>query len=143
MEVPRLGVQSELQLLAYASATAMPDPSSACDLHHSSRQCWILNPLSEARDQTHNLMVPSRSCFHCATTGTSPLIFWTGESFVVWGCFVYCWIFSSIPGLYPVDVSSDTQVVTIKNAWRLCQMSPWEADSLPSENTCARPGPTG
>ena len=26
------------------------------DLHHSSYQCWILNPLSEARDQTHVLM---------------------------------------------------------------------------------------
>ena len=27
MEVPRLGVKSELQLLAYARARAMPDPS--------------------------------------------------------------------------------------------------------------------
>ena len=26
MEVPRLGVESELQLLAYATATAMSDP---------------------------------------------------------------------------------------------------------------------
>ena len=26
MEIPRLGVESELQLLAYATATAMPDP---------------------------------------------------------------------------------------------------------------------
>ena len=26
------------------------------DLHHSSWQCWILNPLREARDQTHILM---------------------------------------------------------------------------------------
>ena len=26
MEVPRLGVKSELQLLAYATATATPDP---------------------------------------------------------------------------------------------------------------------
>ena len=44
MEVPRLGVKSELQLLAYATATATPDPSLVCDLHHSSRQCWILSP---------------------------------------------------------------------------------------------------
>ena len=35
-EVPRLGVKSELQLLAYATATATPDMSSICDLHHSS-----------------------------------------------------------------------------------------------------------
>ena len=53
MEVPRLGVQSELQLQAYAAATAAWDPSRVCDLHHSSRQRQILNPLSEARDQTH------------------------------------------------------------------------------------------
>ena len=31
-----------------------------CDLHHSSQQCWILNPLLKARDRTRNLMVPSR-----------------------------------------------------------------------------------
>ena len=38
----------------------MPDLSCVCDLRHSSQQCWILNPLSEARDRTSNLMVPSR-----------------------------------------------------------------------------------
>ena len=32
MEVPRLGV--ELQLLAYATATAMPDPICICNLYH-------------------------------------------------------------------------------------------------------------
>ena len=32
MEVPRLGVESELQLLAYATATAMPDQSWSCNL---------------------------------------------------------------------------------------------------------------
>ena len=57
MEVPRLGVYSELQLLASATATATQDPSCICDLYHSSRQCQILNPLSEARDGTCNLMV--------------------------------------------------------------------------------------
>ena len=31
--------------------------------HHSSWQHRILNPPSEAMDQTHNLMVPSRICF--------------------------------------------------------------------------------
>ena len=38
-------------------ATAMPDLIHVCNLHHSSRQRQILNLLSEARDQTHNLMV--------------------------------------------------------------------------------------
>ena len=56
MEDPRLMAESKLQLPAYAIATAMPDPSHVCDLHHSSWQCWILNPPSEARDQTHILM---------------------------------------------------------------------------------------
>ena len=50
MEVPQLGVESELQLLAYATASAPWDPSHIFDLHHSSWQCQILNPLSEARD---------------------------------------------------------------------------------------------
>ena len=56
MEVPRLGVKSELQLPAYTTATAAPDPSHICGLHHSSQQCWILNPLIEARDLTHVLV---------------------------------------------------------------------------------------
>ena len=60
MEVPRLGVELELQPLAYATAIAMQDLSHACDLHHSSRQCWILNLLSEARDRTCVLMGPSQ-----------------------------------------------------------------------------------
>ena len=41
MEVPRLGVESELQLPAQAAATATatPDLNRIGDLHHSSRQC--------------------------------------------------------------------------------------------------------
>ena len=34
--------------------------SSVCNLHHSSWQRQLLNPLSKARDRTHNLMVPRR-----------------------------------------------------------------------------------
>ena len=70
MELPRLGVESELQLPAYATATATGDPSCICDLHHSSWQRWIPYPLREARDQTRNLMVPSWICFCCAMTRT-------------------------------------------------------------------------
>ena len=36
MEVPRLGAELELQLLAYTTATAAPDLSYICNLHHSS-----------------------------------------------------------------------------------------------------------
>ena len=52
MEFPRLGVESKLQLLAYTTATAMWDPSQVFDLHHSTRQHQIHNPLSKARDWT-------------------------------------------------------------------------------------------
>ena len=45
-------------------------------LHHSSWQHRILNPLSEARDQTHNLMVPSWIHFRCTKTGTPRLRLW-------------------------------------------------------------------
>ena len=59
MEVPRLGVESELPLLVYTTAAA-PDLSCICNLHHSSWQRWILNPLSRARDGTCILMDPNR-----------------------------------------------------------------------------------
>ena len=48
MAVPRLGVELELHLPAYATVTEMPDPSHVCDPHHSSQPRQILNPLSEA-----------------------------------------------------------------------------------------------
>ena len=70
MEVPRLGVESELQLSAYTTATALQDPSPICDLHRSFWQHRILNPLSGARDGTRNLMVTSWICFPFTTTGT-------------------------------------------------------------------------
>ena len=63
MEIPRLGVKLELQLLVCVIATAVRDPSHICDLHHSLWQRRILNPLSEARDWTHILLYTSRVCF--------------------------------------------------------------------------------
>ena len=38
MEVPRLGVKSELQPSAYTTVTAMQGQSCVCNLHHSSQQ---------------------------------------------------------------------------------------------------------
>ena len=67
MEVPRLGVESELQLPDYATATGTPDLSHICNLPHSSQQQQILNPLSEARDQTFAFMDASQLRFHWAT----------------------------------------------------------------------------
>ena len=61
MAVPRLGVESELQL---------PDQSHVFNLHHSSQQGRILNLPSKARDQIYILMDTSQFCFCWATTGT-------------------------------------------------------------------------
>ena len=74
MEVPRLGVKSELQLPAYTTGTATRDPSYICDPHHSSWQGWILNPLSKVWDQTHVLIGNSWVCYHCTTTGTPGMV---------------------------------------------------------------------
>ena len=62
------GVQLELQLPAYATAPARPDPSHICNLQHS----WIPNPLSEARDQTCILMYTSWAHYSWAIMGTLP-----------------------------------------------------------------------
>ena len=70
VEVPRLGVESELWPRASTTATATRDLGRVCDLHHSSQQCQMLNPLSKGRDPTCILMVPGRIHFHCASTGT-------------------------------------------------------------------------
>ena len=56
MEVPRLGVEWELQLLVYTTVTATPDLSRIYSLQHSSQQRWILNLLIEARDRACVLM---------------------------------------------------------------------------------------
>ena len=60
MQVSRLGIELELQLPAYTTATATWDPSRVCNLHHSSKQHWILNPLSGARDGTRILIDTSQ-----------------------------------------------------------------------------------
>ena len=71
-EVPCLGVQLELQLPAYATATATRDLSCPRDLHHSSWQHCILNPLCKARDRTHVLTDTSQICFCQAMMETPP-----------------------------------------------------------------------
>ena len=54
MEISRLGWNWSCSCwpTVTATATATLDPSCVCNPYHSSRQHWILNPLSEARDQT-------------------------------------------------------------------------------------------
>ena len=75
MKVPRPGVGSELQMLSHTIATTKWDPSCVCNLHHSSQQHWILNPLSEARNWTRILMDTSQICFCWATMRTPYFIF--------------------------------------------------------------------
>ena len=53
-----------------ATATVTWDLNHISDLHHSSQQHHIPNPLSKARDRTH---IPMYTCgihFHCTVTGT-------------------------------------------------------------------------
>ena len=65
MEVPRLEVESVLQLPPCTTATAIQDLTASVtyDLYHSSQQHQILNPLSKVRDQTHIFMDASHIHF--------------------------------------------------------------------------------
>ena len=60
MEIPRLGVETKLPLLAYSTAIATRDQRHICNLHYSSQQCQIFNPLRKARVWTWVLMDTSR-----------------------------------------------------------------------------------
>ena len=62
--------QVELKPPAYATATAMWDLSCIRNPHHSSLQCWILNPLNEAKDWTRILMDARQIRFPWSMTGT-------------------------------------------------------------------------
>ena len=74
MEVPRLGIELEMQLPAHATTMAMPDLNRICKLGHSLQPHWILNPLSEDRDWTCILMDTSQVCFCWATIGTPHVV---------------------------------------------------------------------
>ena len=89
MEVPRLGADWDLQLPAYTRSTvtaiATWDLSCVCNLHHSSWQCQILNPLSEASDGTHILMDTSWVLNLLSHNGNSWSIF-----LVLWRLVLLC-----------------------------------------------------
>ena len=63
LEVSRLGVESELLLLAYTTVTATWDLSGVCDLHHSSQQGRFLN--------------------HWARPGIEPMSWWILVGFII------------------------------------------------------------
>ena len=58
----------------------MPDLSHIGDLHHSSRQCQIVNLLNKARDWTHVLMDTSWVNYYWAIMGTPCLYLRDGFS---------------------------------------------------------------
>ena len=72
------GSQARGQIAAVAAGLCH---SNARSKPHSSGQQRILNPLSEARDQTHNIMVPSWIRFCCAMPGTPESLFYTPERY--------------------------------------------------------------
>ena len=51
-----------------ATATATWDPSCICNLHHSSQQHWILNPLRKARDR-NRVMDTNLVCYPLSHDG--------------------------------------------------------------------------
>ena len=74
MEVPRLGVKSELHLLAYTPATAMPDLSCIFNLHGSSWQHQILTQWARPGLNLHLHRCYVRFLTHWATVGTLGLL---------------------------------------------------------------------
>ena len=66
------GSQARDPIRATAAGLCHSHSNAGSELHlwPTPQQCQILKPLSEARDRTCNLMVPSKIRFHWATMGT-------------------------------------------------------------------------
>ena len=103
MEVPRLRVELDLQLLATDTVTR--DLSCICDLYHSSWQCHILNPLSKARDRDRTciLMDTSRIHFHCMTTGTQAIAVLNFIFYLLFTVNFFCLFYLCICQLYTLS----------------------------------------
>ena len=80
MEFPRPGVELELQLPAYTTATALPDANFICDLQHSSLQCQILNWARPGIEPSSSWILV-RFLTHWATTETVPIPLFTTVAF--------------------------------------------------------------
>ena len=103
---PGQGVKLNLQPLAYTIATTTQDLTHVCGLHHSSPQCQILNPLSEARNRTRNLMVPSQILSRYVTIGTPKTI--SNGNFL--NISLRCWLLSYVvTELVPSSSSAPNQ----------------------------------
>ena len=84
VEVPGLGIESELQLQAYSIATAMPDLSCVCNLCSSVWQHQVHNPRSNAKDRSCILTLLCRFSTCWATTGTPSVLLTTTWTFILW-----------------------------------------------------------
>ena len=91
----RLGLESEPQLLAYATATAMQVSSHVWGIHHSSGQCWFPHPQSEARDWTCILMDTSWIPLGCATMGNPEILCFLNKS-LPFSCILWVFIIPKI-----------------------------------------------
>ena len=100
-EVPRVEDELELQLPAYATGAVMPDLSCICELHHSSQQRWIFNPLSKTRDGTHILMDTSRIHFHCTSMGTPHSVFFKESNALHINTYILTYTFLIIKSCVP------------------------------------------
>ena len=65
--------------LCHSHSNAGSEPHLQPTPQLTARQHQILNPLSEARDRTCNLMVPSQIRFCCTKTGTPLVLFCAWE----------------------------------------------------------------
>ena len=70
------------QIRGYATATETLNPSRICDLCHSLQQRWILNPLSEARDQIRILKGTSQVLTCWAAMGSPASHFFNSPVYV-------------------------------------------------------------
>ena len=76
MEVPRLGVELELELPACTTGIAMQDPSCVCNLQHSSRQHPPPAGGQGSNPRPHGYALHSFLLWHNGNSPTHPLFGW-------------------------------------------------------------------
>ena len=112
MEVPRLGVKSELQLLAFATATARSDPSQDCVGHtEACGKARSFNPLSKARDQIHILMDTSQVLSPLSHSGNSPNNYFYNSFTQQYFLILYIYILTLLLGVPFVAQQKQIQLV--------------------------------
>ena len=114
--------QARGRIGAVAAGLYNRDLSHICDLHCSSRQHWILNPLSEARCQTHILMDASGVCYCWTTMGTSMFAF---KPTIILSllCLIHMFVACLFPLSHPLVISVDFRLYCVWcNSHLLCEV---------------------